>query len=100
MDIRIDARGRQTPTQLPAPTAGAYSFTYIPLEVKFLQKGAMELAIEDDTSSRVKLSGVPELDEQQLAGFCRSIRNKIESTIRWVATGEGNPERRMGFHVS
>jgi len=98
--VRIDARSGQIPTQLPAPGPGGHLLTYIPLEVKFIEKGAIEVAIEGDAASRLELPGIPELDRQQLAVFCRTIRNKIESTIRWVATGEGNPERRMGFHVS
>src|SRR6266487_4484354 len=97
--VRIDARSGQIPTQLPAPGPGGHLLTYIPLEVKFIEKGAIEVAIEGDAASRLELPGIPELDRQKLAVFCRTIRNKIESTIRWVATGEGNPERRMGFHV-
>ena len=100
MDVRIDARSGQIPTQLPAPGPGGHLLTYIPLEVKFIEKGAIEVAIEGDAASRLELPGIPELDRQQLAVFYITIRNKIESTTRWVATGEGNPERRMGFHVS
>jgi len=100
MDIRIDAASHQTPIQLPAQVPGSHSFTFISLEVRFTEKQEIELAIEDDASSRIQLSGITETDRQHLASFSNLIRKRIEDTIRWVATGEGNPTRRMGFHAT
>jgi hypothetical protein len=99
MDIRIDAATSETPVHLPAPVGGSHSVTFIPLEVKFIENGRTEIAIEGDSASALQLSGIPETDQRQLSDFCMRIRKKIEETIHWVATGQGNPRRRMGFHA-
>jgi hypothetical protein len=100
MDVRIDATTSVTPIQLAAPEHGSHSFTFIPLEITFLDDGRIEIAIEDDSATAIQLSGILETDQRQLADLCSVIHKGIQENIHWVATGAGNPQRRMRFQIN
>jgi hypothetical protein len=87
IDVRVNSAARED-----------NCFTFIPVMIRFTNTSIL-LSLTDDQDKSVKISHLPGGSRTELETFCGWIREKIEGTFRWIATGEGRPERRMGFHA-
>jgi len=72
--------------------------TFIPVTIR-IKDTSIQLSLTDDPDKSVEISHLPGASRTDLETFCGWIREKVEGTFRWIATGEGRPERRMGFHT-
>jgi hypothetical protein len=94
LDLRVNPDDKRIPTQLPSYRT-LYIYTFLPLEIRF-PDDKITLGLDGNA---IELPELPEARMKTLREFCNgAIQEKIQGTVRWLATGEGNPDRRMGFH--
>ena len=84
-----------------SPQSKAHCWTYVPLCLEFLENGSLQVALADHSSELVLLSPTDSDANRQhlLEQMCEFIKKEIDETIRWIATAEGRPRRRLGVHV-